>query len=189
MLRLEPLDPETLAVTVARLQALPAPVFADVLSDNLKDSADLAALAGTDRQIPKDLPTPEKVRYLEEAFRSDELAFQTRAALRSMIDSANAQINDRSKTAEQARRAEQFRNRVGYERRILDQVCAGIQARTGVLPNQPNPRQRAFEALAKECPVRYLELLREKQDEAQERARIEKEKRKEAARGRKRPSA
>jgi hypothetical protein len=184
MPRPEPLDPVKLAQTVAQLQALPAPVFADVLSDNLKDSADLAALG--DREAPDDLPTPQEVRYLEEAFRSDELAFQTRAALRAMIDSVNAQLNDRTKTAQQRRAAINFRNRVGYERRILDAVCAGIQARTGVLPNQPNPRQRAFEALAKRYPVEYLEILREKEAEAAERIRQQKEERKAAAQRRKR---
>jgi hypothetical protein len=169
---------------VARYEQLTAAEFADRLSDNLKDSADLAALG--DRPIPDDLPLPEDVRIREEAFRSDKLAFQTRAALRLMIDSVNSQLNSRDMDATARRRATNFRNRVGYERRIVDAVCAGIQARTGVLPNQPNPRQRAFEELAKRHPEEYIGILREKQAEAQERARLEKEQRKEAARKRKR---
>jgi truncated hemoglobin YjbI len=53
-----------------------------------------------------------------------------------------------------------------HEARLLDAVTAGIAARRGELITPANPRRRALEALRAEHPQRYLELLRQAEEEA-----------------------
>lgn len=124
----------------------------------------------------------EELAVEQAAFRSPQLVNRSLAAARLLLDETNATLrrgrrDDETKTqwADRQRRLKHFVLNVGRERRLLEQIITGLRAQSGVLPNAPNPRQRAFERLAKEHPKQYLQLLRYEQ-------RLEKERKAEARR-------
>lgn len=102
--------------------------FAEALADNIMD------------------PDPTETA----AFRSDELAFKSLAAARYLIDNANTVMRRRRRGSQEQRGTERFMQTVGRERRILENITNGIRAKNGMLPNTPNPRQRALRRLASE---------------------------------------
>jgi hypothetical protein len=83
------------------------------------------------------------------AFRSPELAVRAQAAAKFLIDNVNTDIRRSAGESNKAweGRAARYRNRVGYEHRILNEVVAGLYAQQGRLDNRPNPRRRAQERL------------------------------------------
>jgi hypothetical protein len=123
-----------------------------------------------------------------DAFRSDELAFQSLAAARYLIDNANSVMNRRRRGSREQRGTERFLQMVGRERRILENVVNGIRARKGMLPNAPNPRQRALRRLATENLAgdvprgRFRDLVIEEQQVDKDRKYREKKERQAARR-------
>lgn len=86
---------------------------------------------------------------LEAALRTPALAAKTLDAVKFHIDEANANIRkaEGESKIEARRRQEHFRHRMGVWRRQLEMVVAGVRAQRGLVPNAPNPRQRAYERL------------------------------------------
>lgn len=160
-------DPSALAAKVAELAALEArdpTTFAEALADNIME------------------PDPVETA----AFRSDDLAFKSLVATRYLIENTQSILRRRRRGSVAQRRTEGFIQKVGRERRVLENIVNGIRARTGVLPNTPNPRQRAMRRLWNENmkgPVpagRYRELLNEEVEAVAERKRQAKKARQEA---------
>lgn len=118
------------------------------------------------------------------AFRSEELVFESALAAKYLIEHSNEVLRHRRRGSRKAFDTRVFQMKVGQERRRLDAIVAGIHARNGRLPTQPNPRRRAERRLVQENlkgPVpkgRFIELLNE-----------EVEKEKQAKRDRKRARA
>lgn len=123
-----------------------------------------------------------------DAFRSDDLAFQSLAAARYLIDNANTVLRRRRRGSKEQRGTERFMQAVGRERRILENIVNGMRARKGMLPNAPNPRQRALRRLATEnlqgdVPKgRFRDLVIEEQQIDKDRKREQKKARQEARR-------
>lgn len=84
------------------------------------------------------------------AFRSEQLVFKSYAASRYLIENAKAVIARRRRGSERKRATEHYMHKVGYERRILENICNGLRAQKGLLPNAPNPRRRAERRLVNE---------------------------------------
>lgn len=126
-----------------------APVeFAEALADNIME------------------PDPIETQ----AFRSDELAFKSLKAARYLLDHSGAVLKRRRRGSQQQQATQEFMNRVGAERRHLENITNGIRAKKGLTPNAPNPRQRALRRLATEnlkgdVPRgRFRELVIEEQE-------------------------
>lgn len=162
-------EPGLVASKIAELQALELRDrngFAELLADNIME--------------------PDEVETA--AFRSDELAFQSLAAARYLIDNANAVMRRRRRGSAEQRGTERFIQAVGRERRILENIVNGLRAKKGMLPSAPNPRQRALRRLATEnlkgdVPQgRFRELVLEEVEVDKERKRREKKERQAARR-------
>ncbi|HET7386189.1 MAG TPA: hypothetical protein VFJ19_05930 [Nocardioidaceae bacterium] len=160
---------ELVAAAVRDLEALEAsdPTgFSEALADNIME------------------PDPVET----EAFRSDQLVFKSLAAVRYLQENAQSVLKRRRRGSQQKRRTEGFIQKVGYERRILENVRNGVRARKGLLPNAPNPRQRALRRLASENLAgatpqgRFRVLVIEEQDKDKERKRQAKKQRQAARR-------
>jgi hypothetical protein len=124
-------DPAQVAETTRRfleLHARDATAFAEALADNVMEP-DLVETA---------------------AFRSEELAFYSLAATRYLIENARSVLARRRRASTEKARTEGFMQKVGHERRLLELRVNGIRAEKGMLPNAPNPRQRAMRRLASE---------------------------------------
>lgn len=80
--------------------------------------------------------------------------------------------------------------KVGHERRLLELRVNGIRAEKGLLPNAPNPRQRALRRLASENLAadvpkgRFRQLVEEEQEVDRERKRAAKKQRQQERRER-----
>lgn len=126
-----PASPEQVAEKIRELIDLEARDrngFAEALADNIMD------------------PDPVETA----AFRSDELAFQALAAARYLIENSQVIMRQRRRGTAAKRGTENFIQQVGRERRILENIVNGMRAKKGMLPNAPNPRQRALRRLATE---------------------------------------
>lgn len=119
------------------------------------------------------------------AFRHPDLVFRTQAALRALLDQTNTQLRRREgeTNKEWRRRAEHFRTIVGRERRLVETIITGLRAQRGIEFAAPNPRARAFRRLARENPVRYIQLVREEEDLDRRKAAEVKAARQKARRG------
>jgi hypothetical protein len=84
------------------------------------------------------------------AFRSEQLAFRSLAAAKTLIEQTNRLLvrKQGESTKGWQVRTEHFRTRVGMERRILQTITDGIRARDGFVASAPNPVQRAMRRLA-----------------------------------------
>lgn len=159
--RPERLGPESIEVqaTIPVLQRLTEREFASELADWVMD--------------------PEPSEVLKAAFRSPALVTRSAAATKYLIANANTTIRyaEGESNKSKARRAARFRDAIGLERRLLETILAGWRAQQkGVLPNAPNPRQRAFEDLARKYPEDYLRFVRNHEAErTRERARLKAE--------------
>lgn len=116
-------------------------------------------------------PVPEEVA----AFRSPELAARSYAAARYLIDHANTTM--RTRAGEEAsnkdlrRRTEAFRNKVGRERRILEELVRSLELQRGMIRSSPNPRARAARRLKQLHLAEYQELVREETEKLAEERR------------------
>ncbi len=108
------------------------------------------------------------------AFRSPELAKRSLVATRYLIDHVNSTLKHPAgqSNAQRDRAAAHFRDRVGMERRLLEQIVTGLAAQTGRLDTSPNPRRRAMERLANLHYDEFRALVRE-EEEKRKRARQE----------------
>ncbi|MFB7890406.1 hypothetical protein ACFCZ3_20370 [Cellulosimicrobium cellulans] len=114
------------------------------------------------------------------AFRSPELVQRTAIAARHLVAQTATTIkrrSDESNSAWQAR-AKRFRLLAEREQAVCTTIINGFRAQNGVLPNAPQPRSRALRRLARENPVRFLEILREEQEIDREKNRQKKEEQK-----------
>ncbi|MGW7090119.1 hypothetical protein ACWGH2_42420 [Streptomyces sp. NPDC054871] len=122
------------------------------------------------------------------AIRSRELARKARRLLPDIISDPDKYTDaPESESSNQYRaRTKAFRLRAQHESQLLHYVAAGMVARRGHLPPEPNPRGRARRRLADEYPVRFLELVREEEqadaDRVAEQKRLRAEQQAEAAR-------
>jgi hypothetical protein len=117
------------------------------------------------------------------AFRSEELAYYSLAATRYLIENARSVLTRRRRGSTEKARTEGFMQKVGHERRLLELRVNGIRAEKGLLPNAPNPRQRALRRLASENLAgdvpkgRFRQLVEEEQEVDRERKRAAKKQR------------
>lgn len=162
-------DPEQVAAKVQEFLALETSdptSFAEALADNIME------------------PDPVETA----AFRHEDLAFKSLAATKYLIENANSVLKRRRRGSQQQRRTENFVQKVGLERRLLELRVNGIRAEKGLLPNAPNPRQRAMRRLATEnlqgdVPKgRIRELIIEEQEKDRERKKQAKKERQAARR-------
>jgi hypothetical protein len=122
-------DPEVLQRTIQMLAAESDDRFSEALADCIMD------------------PVQEEV----EAFRSPELIVRSVAAARYLIDHVNTIMRTRSgpdaSSKDLRRRTEAFRNKVGRERRLLEEIQRSLELQRGIIRNAPNPRARAMKRL------------------------------------------
>lgn len=154
-------DPEEVASTIAYLNTRTDEDFAEALADCIID------------------PVPAEVA----AFRSSELAYRSLVAARYLIKHANTTIElkkmgedpDQSKKG-RIKGTARFRDRVGMERQLLEQIVAGDNARNGRVSQAPSAQSRALRRLKQRHLAEFQELKREEQakldEEAAERRRI-----------------
>lgn len=157
-------DPALVAAKVDELVALEnsdSTSFAEALADNIME------------------PDPVETA----AFRSEELAFKSLAATRYLIENTRSVLARRRRGSEQQRRTEGFLQKVGYERRLLENIVNGLRAQRGMLPNQPNPRRRAERRLVSENLAGDVKRGRFRELVEEERA-IDAEKKKQAKKAR-----
>lgn len=158
-------DPQEVAARITELRVLldtrGASDFAEALADNIMEP------------LPVDTA----------AFRSEELAFESLAATRYLIDNAKSVLARRRRGSRQQMRTEAYMQKIGMERRLLELRVNGIRAEKGMLPNQPNPRQRAMRRLATEnlqgdVPKgRIRDLLEEEKQKDRDRKKQQKKER------------
>lgn len=131
------LDPAEINSTIAYLSSRNDTDYAEALADCIMD------------------PEPVEVA----AFRSSQLAYRSLVACRYLIDHANTTIAYRKQLEESGqtvddmttkwkqRATARFRDRVGMERRLLEQIIAGDAARNGRISNAPSAQGRALRRL------------------------------------------
>jgi hypothetical protein len=160
-------DPALVQSTIAMLAGESDERFAESLADNIMD------------------PMPEETA----AFRSPELVARSVAAAKYLIDHVNTVI--RTKTGDETsdkdvrRRREAFRNRVGYERRLLEEILRSEELQRGIIRNAPNPRARALRRLKQRHLAEYQDLVREETEKIAQERRDARRAAKDAARQRK----
>jgi hypothetical protein len=154
-----PVDPEEVASTIAYLSTRTDEDFAEALADCIVD------------------PLPAEVA----AFRSSELAYRSLVAARYLIKHANTTMEHREGDASvkwKQRRTARFRDRVGMERRLLEQIVAGDNARSGRVSNAPSAQSRALRRLKQRHLAEFQELKREEQAKIDAEAKERREQRK-----------
>lgn len=147
-------DPGELAEMIEELSALTDEQFTRALGRNLTDEDPVETAA----------------------FRSPELVQRTAIAARHLVAQTATTLkrrSDESNSAWQAR-AKRFRLVAEREQAVCTTIINGLRAQSGVLPNAPQPRSRALRRLARENPVRFLEILREEQEIDREKNRQKK---------------
>lgn len=153
-------DPQHVAELVEHLDALSDVAFAEALADNIMD------------------PDPDETA----AFRSPQLVNRSADATRYLLARVNTEFRQRpgESRGSWGKRAAAYRDRVGLERRRLETIIAGLKAQNGILTAPPNPRGRAMRELARRHSAEFLAIVREEQEKDRERARAEKQRRKDA---------
>ncbi|MFD4933435.1 hypothetical protein [Streptomyces virginiae] len=119
------------------------------------------------------LASPEEDLLTAYAVRSPELARKARRLVRSLAADPEQHLEpqqDQESNNQYRERVHRFRVAAEREDTLLAHVLAGVIARRGLLPPEPNPRARARRRLADEYPQRYLELVREEQAADEQRA-------------------
>jgi hypothetical protein len=180
--RLDGLDQDEVNDEIARLSRMSPQEFADELADMVKEDADIVAAMRAEKATAQDREDHQFVKVTLAAFRSDELAYKAVAAANGILRNVSQQLErmgaeGKSRT-EQAANAKRFGLLVSREKQVLELASNGVRARSGILPNQPNPNQRAYERLARMFHKDYVDLRRQEIDKAAETKRLEKEKRK-----------
>ncbi|MFD0352997.1 hypothetical protein ACFVHW_04495 [Streptomyces sp. NPDC127110] len=145
-------DPQAVTAKIAELRKLANPQFA-------------AALAAF-------IATAEDDHVTGYAIRSPELARKARRLLPRLVEDPDRYLEAPAGESSNQYHERLRRFRVAAEREgmLLYYVTAGMVARRGHRPPEPNPRARARRRLADEFPERFLELLREEQELDAERA-------------------
>jgi len=167
-----PFDRDELAATIAYLNTRTDEDFAEALADCIID------------------PIPVEVA----AFRSSELAYRSLVAARFLIKHANTtiELKKMGEDPNQSKKARikgtaRFRDRVGMERQLLEQIVAGDNARNGRVSSAPSAQSRALARLKQRHLAEFQDLKREEQAkidaEAAERRRIRKAERDAERRG------
>ena len=84
------------------------------------------------------------------AFRHEDLAFQSLAAAKALIEQGLIVLGRRRKGSEEWRATNAYLVKVRHEARLLDYIVTGLKAQRGIVPNAPNPRRRAERRLVNE---------------------------------------
>lgn len=133
------IDPAEVERTIKILAAEPDDRYASSLADCVMDA---------DKKDPE---LREIVAIEQAAFRSPELVARSVIAARYLIDHVNTVIRTRTgpeaSSNEVRRRTEAFRNKVGRERRLLEEIQRSLELQKGIIRNAPNPRARAMKRL------------------------------------------
>lgn len=158
-------DPSRVRAIVAHLDQLPDVKYAEVVANVVMSR-------------PEDLDVDAQA-----AMRTPALVAKSLAAVRFHIDQANARLkrSEGEDVREWRRRQEHFKHRMGVERRLLENVQQGVLAQRGIVPNRPNPRQRAMERLKEK---HYEDFKRFLEDEKARAKRERKAARKQARQAR-----
>ncbi|KIF04160.1 hypothetical protein PL81_20335 [Streptomyces sp. RSD-27] len=152
-------DPSEVATRIEALKALSNRQFATALGTFVSSS--------------------EKDRVTAYAVRSTELARKARRAINDLLQDPEKYLEPPAEESKNSRRERlrRFRLDAEHEAELLHNVLAGIIARRGYLPPESNPRGRARRRLADEFPERFLELVREEQQNDVDRAAEQKRQR------------
>lgn len=96
----------------------------------------------------------------------DDLRANARGVIRRLDEQATSGSDQaRAEARARRRRTDHFVYMVGREKKRLELVRRGYQAQEGRVLAAPNPRQRAFEDLARKYPQEYLRLVRAREAE------------------------
>jgi hypothetical protein len=196
-LRLDPTERQRIIDQVAGLAVEDREVVADALSAMNKDPevehliAEFTALEARDRRefasaVADNVLEPDPAET--EALRSDALILKSLSACEQLLARTEQDLRRRRRGSAERRRTLHFFEAVGRERRLLERIVAGRRAEKGILPNAPNPRQRALRRLADEnlkgdVPQgRFRDVLEEEKERDRARLAAEKEARRQARR-------
>ncbi|WP_330335699.1 hypothetical protein OHS33_38625 (plasmid) [Streptomyces sp. NBC_00536] len=125
------------------------------------------------------ISSSDEDRVTAYAVRSAELARKARRAITDLLQDPEKYLESPAEESNNGRRERlrRFRLDAEHEAELLHNVLAGIIARRGFLPPESNPRGRARRRLADEFPERFLELVREEQQNDVDRAAEQKRQR------------
>lgn len=135
-------------------------------------------------------PEPDPVEIA--ALRCDEVAFLAWNATKYLLEHSGLVIRERIRRRQhqEANATRRFQVEINREQRILKAIVEGIRARNGRLPNERNPKRRAERRLVQEnlkgdVPKgRFIEILREEEELAQQIKRDQKRARAQARKNR-----